>query len=36
MNFPELYLSRPGVAFPGKRFGNQDIVDLVKQHYKGD
>lgn len=32
----ELHLSRPGVAFPAKRLDNQDIIDLVRQQYRGD
>lgn len=35
MSFPELYLSKPGVCFPPKRYANEDIIDLVREKYKG-
>lgn len=35
MTLPDLYLSRPGVAFPEKRLDNDDILRLVKANYRG-
>ena len=35
MSFPELYLSRPGVAFPETQYSNRDILELVRKEYKG-
>jgi 3-oxoacyl-[acyl-carrier-protein] synthase-3 len=35
VSLPDLYLSRPGVAFPTKRLDNNDVLGLVKEHYRG-
>jgi hypothetical protein len=35
VSLPELYLSRPGVAFPTKRLDNSDVLRLVKENYRG-
>ena len=36
MTFPALYLSKPGVCFPEKRYSNEDILDEVHRNFKGD
>ena len=36
MTFPELYLSKPGVTFPEKRYENEDILHEVHEHFQGD
>jgi 3-oxoacyl-[acyl-carrier-protein] synthase III len=35
MSLPDLYISRPGVAFPEQRLDNEDILRLVKASYRG-
>jgi 3-oxoacyl-[acyl-carrier-protein] synthase III len=33
--FPELYLSKPGVAFPTRRVDNRETIARVKQQFRG-
>ncbi|MFO7177436.1 MAG: 3-oxoacyl-[acyl-carrier-protein] synthase III C-terminal domain-containing protein [Pseudomonadota bacterium] len=35
MSLPELYLSRPGVAFPATRVDNAEIIRRVREQYRG-
>lgn len=35
MSLPELYLSRPGVAFPSTRIDNEEILRRVRAEYRG-
>lgn len=35
MSLPELYLSKPGVAFPATRVDNEEIIRRVKAEYRG-
>lgn len=35
MSLPELYLSKPGVAFPSTRVDNAEIIRRVRKTYKG-
>lgn len=35
MSLPELYLSKPGVAFPSRRVGNDEIIQRVRDQYRG-
>lgn len=35
MSLPELYLSRPGVHFPKKRFDNESIIQRVREEFRG-
>jgi 3-oxoacyl-[acyl-carrier-protein] synthase III len=35
VSLPDLYISRPGVAFPEKRLDNDDILRLVREQYRG-
>ncbi len=34
-DFPELYLSKPGVAFPAKRVDNAETIARVKRQFRG-
>jgi 3-oxoacyl-[acyl-carrier-protein] synthase III len=36
MAFPQLFLSKPGVCFPEKRYDNTDILEEVHRRFKGD
>ena len=36
MSFPELYLSKPGIALPAVAVDNEETVRRVRQLYKGD
>jgi 3-oxoacyl-[acyl-carrier-protein] synthase-3 len=35
LSFPELYLSKPGVFFPGTPVDNAEIIRRVRSHFKG-
>lgn len=35
MSFPELYISKPGVAFPGAPVDNQETIRRVRAQFKG-
>ncbi len=35
MSFPELYLSKPGVTFPGKLVDNAEVIRRVRAQFKG-
>lgn len=35
LSLPELYISRPGVAFPSNRVDNAEVLRRVREQYKG-
>ncbi len=36
MSFPDLYVSKPGVCFPDKRYDNATVIERIQENYKGE
>ena len=35
MNFPELFISRPGIVLPSERLTNEDVLGIIRSRFRG-